>query len=73
MLFLLCSLLINCDLPFLFNFLTFYIMWKACFDFARITTAVMDAEIVPSENFIQSISSILGGDEKELSMFRYFF
>jgi len=48
-------------------------MWKACFDFARITTAVMDAEIVPSENFIQSISSILGGDEKELSMFRYFF
>ncbi|KAF8405476.1 hypothetical protein HHK36_010382 [Tetracentron sinense] len=42
----------------------------ACFDFARITTAIMDAKIVPSENFIRSISCILSEDEKELPMFR---
>ncbi|KAJ4962511.1 hypothetical protein NE237_022450 [Protea cynaroides] len=45
-------------------------MHMACFDFARITTLVMDAEIVPSENFIRSISSILSEDDRELSAFR---
>ncbi|XP_010266921.1 PREDICTED: serine/threonine-protein kinase ATR isoform X2 [Nelumbo nucifera] len=42
----------------------------ACFDFARIATAVMDVEFVPCEKFIRSISTILGENEKELSEFR---
>lgn len=32
----------------------------------------MNAEIVPSENLIRSISCILGHDNKELSMLRYY-
>ncbi|XP_077247767.1 serine/threonine-protein kinase ATR-like isoform X2 [Tasmannia lanceolata] len=41
----------------------------ACFDFTRITTSVIDADIVPSEKLIRSISSILSQDKKEI-MFR---
>ncbi|XP_068639721.1 serine/threonine-protein kinase ATR [Aristolochia californica] len=46
----------------------------ACFDFACITTAVMDAEmgaeVVPYENLIRSITVILSKDKEELSRFR---
>lgn len=42
----------------------------ACFDFARIMTTVIDAEIVPAERMIRSIACILGQDEKELATFR---
>ncbi|XP_077245209.1 serine/threonine-protein kinase ATR-like isoform X2 [Tasmannia lanceolata] len=38
----------------------------ACFDFTRITTSVIDADIVPSEKLIRSISSILSQDKKEI-------
>ncbi|XP_077247845.1 serine/threonine-protein kinase ATR-like [Tasmannia lanceolata] len=38
----------------------------ACFDFTRITTSVIDADIVPSEKIIRSISSILSQDRKEI-------
>ncbi|OVA08868.1 Phosphatidylinositol 3-/4-kinase [Macleaya cordata] len=42
----------------------------ACFDFARITATVIDAEIVPTENLIRSISSMLDHNEKEHPTFR---
>ncbi|KAK9109353.1 hypothetical protein Sjap_017413 [Stephania japonica] len=39
----------------------------ACFDFARIAKAVIDADVVPSENIIRSITTILGNNEERLS------
>ncbi|KAK9112594.1 hypothetical protein Scep_020113 [Stephania cephalantha] len=39
----------------------------ACFDFSRIVEAVIDADVVPSENIIRSITTILGNNEKRLS------
>ncbi|KAF6176279.1 hypothetical protein GIB67_023570 [Kingdonia uniflora] len=42
----------------------------ACFDFARIAATIIDAEIIPSEKLIRSISSILGSVETESSIFR---
>ncbi|KAI3955847.1 hypothetical protein MKW98_006207 [Papaver atlanticum] len=43
----------------------------ACFDFARVLTTVSDdAEIVPMENLIRTISAILGHNEKEHPTFR---
>ncbi|KAI3834279.1 hypothetical protein MKX03_030086 [Papaver bracteatum] len=42
----------------------------ACFDFARVLTTVIDAEIVPMENLIRTILAILGHDEKEHPTFR---
>ncbi|KAG9442834.1 hypothetical protein H6P81_018688 [Aristolochia fimbriata] len=46
----------------------------ACFDFARITTAVMDvemgADVVPCENIIRSIAVILSHDKDQYSRFR---
>lgn len=41
------------------------VSWKACFDFARITATVVDAEIVPSENLIRTISCTISQNEKE--------
>ncbi|KAL5978487.1 hypothetical protein ACLOJK_029604 [Asimina triloba] len=41
----------------------------ACFDFMRITTTLMNKEIVPKKNLIQSILCILRQDEKELPLF----
>ncbi|KAI3924096.1 hypothetical protein MKW92_025362 [Papaver armeniacum] len=42
----------------------------ACFDFPRVLTTVSDAEIVPMENLVRSILSILGHNEKEHPTFR---
>ncbi|PIA56742.1 hypothetical protein AQUCO_00700831v1 [Aquilegia coerulea] len=42
-----------------------YISWKACFDLARITTTVVDAEIVPSENLIRTIACALDQNGKK--------
>lgn len=45
---------------------------QACFDFVRITMSVIDAEIIPVENFIRSIVCILQHDEEEHAAFRYY-
>ncbi|KAI0514246.1 hypothetical protein KFK09_010281 [Dendrobium nobile] len=42
----------------------------ACFDFVRITMSVVDADIIPVENFIRSIVCVLQHDEKEHAVFR---
>ncbi|XP_042464965.1 serine/threonine-protein kinase ATR-like isoform X2 [Zingiber officinale] len=42
----------------------------ACFDFARITTEVIDANIIPVENVIRSIACILCLDESKSMTFR---
>lgn len=44
---------------------------QACFDFARITTTVIDADIIPVENVIRSIACILCLDENKSMAFRY--
>lgn len=43
---------------------------KACFDLVRILGAVVNDEIIPSENMILSISTILSEAEDGLSVFR---
>lgn len=50
--------------------LTIYILWKACFDFARVIGSAMSYDIVPHENLIQSISTILSEDKEGLPVFR---
>ncbi|MCL7051841.1 hypothetical protein MKW94_026365 [Papaver nudicaule] len=42
----------------------------ACFDFARVIATVVDAEVVPVENLVRSILSILGHSVKEHPTFR---
>ncbi|XP_042464961.1 serine/threonine-protein kinase ATR-like isoform X2 [Zingiber officinale] len=42
----------------------------ACFDFARITTTVIDADVIPVENVIRSIACILSLDENKSVTFR---
>ncbi|XP_020579052.1 serine/threonine-protein kinase ATR [Phalaenopsis equestris] len=42
----------------------------ACFEFVRITMSVVDADIIPVENFIRSIVCILQHDEEEHAVFR---
>ncbi|KAK1273836.1 Serine/threonine-protein kinase ATR [Acorus gramineus] len=42
----------------------------ACFDFACITTTVLDAEIIPKENLIRSITAILDHNKEEKMLFR---
>ncbi|XP_007041728.2 PREDICTED: serine/threonine-protein kinase ATR isoform X1 [Theobroma cacao] len=44
----------------------------ACFDFARIIGSAMSYDIVPYENLIQSISTILSEDKEGLPVFRNF-
>lgn len=44
---------------------------QACFDFARLAATVIDADIIPVENIIRSITCILGQDDKELVAVRY--
>ncbi|KAG0457231.1 hypothetical protein HPP92_022388 [Vanilla planifolia] len=42
----------------------------ACFDFVRITISVVDADIIPIKNIVNSILCILQNDMKEHSVFR---
>ncbi|ONK66743.1 uncharacterized protein A4U43_C06F11490 [Asparagus officinalis] len=42
----------------------------ACYDFARITTTIIDEEIIPVENTIRSITCILEHNDKETAIFR---
>ncbi|KAJ7967115.1 serine/threonine-protein kinase ATR [Quillaja saponaria] len=42
----------------------------ACFDFARITASATNYDIIPYENLIQSISTILSLDKEGLPVFR---
>ncbi|XP_022748509.1 serine/threonine-protein kinase ATR-like isoform X3 [Durio zibethinus] len=42
----------------------------ACFDFARVIGSAMSFDIVPHENLIQSITSILSEDKEGLPVFR---
>ncbi|XVF00830.1 hypothetical protein REPUB_Repub04eG0035900 [Reevesia pubescens] len=42
----------------------------ACFDFARVAGSVMSYDMVPHENLIQSISTILSEDKEGLPVFR---
>lgn len=51
--------------------LTIEILWKACFDFARVVTSVIDHDIVPHENMIRSIAAILSEDNEGPFLFRY--
>lgn len=44
---------------------------QACYDFARITTTIIDEEIIPVENTIRSITCILEHNDKETTVFRY--
>ncbi|WOK94665.1 serine/threonine-protein kinase ATR isoform X1 [Canna indica] len=46
------------------------ILHMACFDFARIAATVIDADIVPVENIIRSMTCILGQEENEFMVFR---
>lgn len=44
---------------------------KACFDLVRILGAVLSDDIIPSENMILSITTILSEGEDGLPVFRY--
>ncbi|KAG8655799.1 hypothetical protein MANES_04G069900v8 [Manihot esculenta] len=43
----------------------------ACFDFARIIGSVIDGDIVPHQNIIESIAAILSEDKEGLPVFRF--
>lgn len=55
----------------LYSCLTIEILWKACFDFARIMGSVINYDILSHQNLIQSISTILNEDKEGLPVFRY--
>ncbi|XP_058002257.1 serine/threonine-protein kinase ATR isoform X1 [Hevea brasiliensis] len=42
----------------------------ACFDFARIIGSVIDSDIIPHQNIIESIATILSEDKEGLPIFR---
>ncbi|XP_065865824.1 serine/threonine-protein kinase ATR isoform X2 [Euphorbia lathyris] len=46
------------------------LLWKACFDLARVIGSVVDNDIVPHEKIIQSIAAILSEDKEGLPLFR---
>uniref|UniRef100_A0A2N9HIL2 Serine/threonine-protein kinase ATR n=1 Tax=Fagus sylvatica TaxID=28930 RepID=A0A2N9HIL2_FAGSY len=50
--------------------LTIKLLWKACFDFARIIGSVINYDIIPHQNLIQSITTILSEDKEGLPVFR---
>ncbi|XP_050231488.1 serine/threonine-protein kinase ATR isoform X2 [Mercurialis annua] len=50
--------------------LTLEILWKACFDFARVIGSVIDDDFIPHENLIQSIAVILSEDKEGLPVYR---
>lgn len=58
-------------ISFCYSCLTVEILWKACFDFARIIGSVIDYDTVPHENMIRSIAAILSEDKEGLPLFRY--
>ncbi|KAK3198692.1 hypothetical protein Dsin_022107 [Dipteronia sinensis] len=45
-------------------------LWMACFDFAHIMGSVISFDIIPHENLIQSICTILSKDKEGLPVIR---
>jgi len=48
-------------------------LWKACFDFVHIIGTVTNYDVIPYQNLILSITTILGMDKEGLPVFRFGF